>query len=164
MVLISVFALTLRWFPGPGGVSLQENPALAMWGLVLPAISLGAVGAAEICRQVRSAMIESLSSDYVRTHTAKGLSRRSVVWKHALRNSSIPLVTVIGLQISKIIGGAVVVEAVFGLNGIGSLVVEATYQRDYPIVQGVVFVAAVMVLATSLFVDISYRLLDPRIA
>lgn len=164
MMLIVVFALNLGWFPGPGGVDLSGDPVQALRGLVLPAIALGLVGAAEICRQVRSAMVESLSTDYVRTHRAKGLSNRSIVWKHALKNSSLPFATIIGLQVSRLIGAAVVVEAVFGLSGLGSLAVEATNQRDYGVIQAVVFVAALLVLLTNLIVDVSYRLLDPRIS
>lgn len=164
MMLILVFALGLGWFPGPGGVSLQDDFLGAVNGLVLPAIALGLVGAAEICRQVRSAMIECLSSDYVRTHRAKGVPHRVILWKHALKNAGLPLATIIGVQISRLIGGAVVVEAVFGLSGLGSLVVEAANQRDYAVIQGVVFVAAIVILLTNLIVDISYRLLDPRIA
>ncbi len=164
MMLIVVFSLTLGWFPGPGGARLSDDPARALHGLVLPPIALGLVGAAEICRQVRSAVVETLSADYVRTHRAKGLSTRSIVWKHALKNSSLPLATIIGLQVSRLIGGAVVIEAVFGLSGIGSLVIEATNQRDYGVILAVVLVAALLVLVTNLIVDISYRLLDPRIA
>lgn len=163
MMLIVVFALTLGWFPGPGSVSLTTDPLRALWGLVLPAMALGLVGAAEIARQVRSAMIESLSSDYIRTHRAKGLSRRSIVWKHGLRNASLPFATILGIQVSRLIGGAVVVEAVFGLSGLGSLAVEATNQRDYGVIQAVVFVAAMIILITNLIVEVSYRLLDPRI-
>ncbi|GAA2074694.1 ABC transporter permease [Aeromicrobium halocynthiae] len=164
MMLIVVFALGLGWFPGPGGVRLQDDPAQALHGLVLPALALGLVGGAEICRQVRSAMVENLSADYVRTHRAKGLPNRDIVWRHALKNSSLPFATIIGLQVSRLIGAAVVVEAVFGLSGLGSLAVEATNQRDYGVIQAVVFVAALIVLLTNLLVDISYRLLDPRIA
>ncbi|MFJ9315540.1 ABC transporter permease [Pimelobacter simplex] len=164
MMLIAVFAVNLGWLPGPGGVDLADDPGNALRALVLPSIALGMVGSAEICRQVRSAMTESLGSDYMRTLRAKGLSRRAVVWRHALKNSSLPLATVVGIQVSHLVGGAVVVEAVFGLSGIGSLVVEATNQRDYVVIQAVVLLAAVIVLVTNLVVDISYRLLDPRIA
>lgn len=164
MMLIIVFALNLGWFPGPGGVSLSQGPFEVTKALVLPALALGLVGGAEICRQVRSAMIENLSSDYVRTHRAKGLPTRDIVWKHALKNSSLPFATIVGLQVSRLIGGAVVVETVFGLAGIGSLVIDATNQRDYAVIQAVVFVAAIIVLLTNLIVDISYRILDPRIS
>ncbi|WP_134323226.1 ABC transporter permease [Cumulibacter soli] len=164
MMLIMVFALGLGWFPGPGGVSLAEDPAAALYGLVLPAIALGLVGGAEIARQVRSAMIENLSADYIRTHRAKGVPQGVIIWRYALKNSGIPLATIIGLQVSRLLGSAVVVEAVFGLSGIGTLVVEATSQRDYPVIQAIVFVAAIVVLLVNLVVDISYRLLDPRIA
>lgn len=163
MMLIVVFALTLGWFPGPGSVSLEAEPLRAIWGLVLPSMALGLVGAAEIARQVRSAMIESLSGDYIRTHRAKGLSTSAIVWKHALRNASLPFATILGVQVSRLIGGAVVVEAVFGLSGIGSLAVEATNQRDYGVIQAVVFVAAMIILVTNLIVEVAYRLLDPRI-
>jgi peptide/nickel transport system permease protein len=164
MMLIIIFALKLEWLPGPGGVSLAEDPALALQGLIMPSIALGLVGGAEICRQVRSAMIENLWADYVRTHRAKGIPRRNIIWKHALKNSSLPFATIIGVQVSRLIGSAVVVEAVFGLSGLGSLVVEATNQRDYAVIQAVVFVAAILVLFTNLLVDISYRILDPRIS
>lgn len=164
MMLIVVFSLQLGWFPGPGGASLDENVGEAVRGLVLPALALGLVGGAEICRQVRSAMIENLGADYVRTHRAKGIPWRRIVWVHALKNSSLPFATIVGIQVSRLIGAAVVVEAVFGLSGMGSLVVEATNQRDYAVIQGVVFVAAVIVLVTNMLVDISYRVLDPRIS
>lgn len=163
MILIIIFPLGIGIFPGPGGPPLADQPGEALVGLILPSVALGLVGAAEICRQVRSAMIESLSSDYVRTHRAKGLGERDIIWKHALKNSGLPLATIIGLQVSRLIGGAVVVEGVFGLAGIGSLVVSATNQRDYTILQGVVFVTAIIVLVTNLIVDVSYRLLDPRV-
>ncbi|GGU14927.1 ABC transporter permease [Nocardioides albus] len=164
MMLIIVFSMGLGLFPGPGGPSLQDDPAEALRGLVLPAMALGLVGGAEICRQVRSAMIENLGADYVRTHRAKALPESRIVWLHALKNSSLPFATIIGLQVSRLIGSAVVVEAVFGLPGLGSLVVDATNQRDYAVIQGVVLVAAVVVLFTNTLVDISYRLLDPRIS
>ena len=163
MMMMILFALNLGWLPGPGGPMLSQDSGEALKGLILPSVALGLVGGAEICRQIRSAMIENLTSDYVRTHKAKGLGQVSIVWKHALKNSSLPLATIIGLQISRLLGATVVIEAVFGLNGIGSLVVAATNQRDYTILQAVVFVLAVLVLLTNLIVDVAYRLLDPRI-
>lgn len=164
MMLIIIFSVGLGIFPGPGGPSLQDDPGEALRGLVLPAIALGLVGGAEICRQVRSAMIENLGADYVRTHRAKALPERRIVWLHALKNSSLPFATIIGIQVSRLLGSAVVIEAVFGLSGMGSLVVDATNQRDYAVIQGVVLVAAIIVLVTNTLVDISYRLLDPRIS
>lgn len=163
MILIIVFALKLHWLPGPGGPMLAEDPGQALRGLILPSVALGLVGAAEVCRQVRSAMIESLLSDYVRTHRAKGLGERAIVWRHALKNSSVPLATIVGLQVSHLLSGAVVIEAVFGLSGIGSQIVDATNERDYTVLQGIVFVTAVIVIVANLIVDVSYRVLDPRI-
>jgi len=163
MLLVLLFATTLGWFPATGGADPLRDPAGALRSAVLPSIALGAVGAAEVSRQVRSAMIENLSSDFVRTHRAKGLSQASIIWRHALKNSSLPLATVIGLQVGTFLGSAVAIEAVFGLSGIGSLVVTATNQRDYPLIQGIVFVLALLVLAATLIVDIAYRILDPRI-
>lgn len=163
MMLIVLFANTLRILPGPGGPALADDPAAALLGLVMPAIALGVVGAGEICRQLRSAMIEDLSSDHIRTLWAKGLPSGQVVWKHSLKNSGLPLATIIGLQVSRLIGGAVIIEAVFGLAGIGGLIVQATEQRDYTVVQGVVLVTAIIVLVTNLLVDIAYRYIDPRI-
>jgi peptide/nickel transport system permease protein len=164
MVLVLLFALTLKWLPATGFVPLAEDPLRSLWHLVLPAVALGAVGAAEVCRQLRSALIEVLQSDYMRTHQAKGLSRRSRIWKHALKNSGLPLATIIGLLVSRVLGATVVVEALFAIPGIGSLVVQATTQRDYPVIQGIVLVTALLVLATNLLVDIAYRIIDPRIA
>ena len=163
MLLVLLFATTLHWFPATGGADPIRDPLGALHSAVLPSIALGAVGAAEIGRQVRSAMIENLQADFVRTHRAKGLSQGVIVWRHALKNSSLPLATVIGLQVGTFLGSAVAIEAVFGLSGIGSLVVTATNQRDYPVIQGVVFVLALLVLAATLIVDIAYRVLDPRI-
>jgi peptide/nickel transport system permease protein len=164
MVLVLVFALTLKWLPATGFVPLTDDPLRSLWHLVLPAIALGAVGAAEVCRQLRSAMIEVLQSDYMRTHQAKGLSRHTRIWRHALKNSGLPLATIIGLLVSRVLGATVVVEALFAIPGIGSLVVQSTTQRDYPVIQGIVLVTALLVLATNLLVDLVYRVVDPRIA
>ena len=163
LVLVSVFALQLGWLPATGYVGITTDPALALRQLVLPSIALGVAGAAEIARQLRGAMIETLSSDHVRTLRAKGLADRPIVWRHALKGSAVPLMTIIGLQVSRFLGATVVVEAVFGISGIGTLVVSAAQNRDYPVVEGVVVVMAVLVIFTNFVVDVSYRLVDPRI-
>ena len=116
-----------------------------------------------IARLTRSGMLEVLSQDYVRTARAKGLSERLVVWRHALRNTLIPLVTVVGLQIGELLSGTVVIETVFAWPGVGRLVVQAVFQRDYPLVQAAVFVLAMTFVGVNLFVDVTYRFLDPRI-
>lgn len=162
LVLVSVFALNLDWFPATGFAG-SADPGLALRQLILPSIALGIAGAAEIARQLRAVMIEILASDQVRTLRAKGLSERRIVWLHALKGSAIPLVTVVGLQVSRFLGATVVVEAVFGISGIGTLVVGAAQNRDYPVVQGVVVVLAVIVIGINFIVDVSYRFFDPRI-
>lgn len=163
MVLILVFSVVLGWLPGPGGPLFSDDPVGALRAALLPAVALGLVGGAEICRQVRSAMVEDLSSDHVRTHRAKGLPWRRILWLHSLKNSSLPFLTIVGLQISRLLSAAVVVETVFGLSGLGTLIVTSTNQREYLIVQGVVLVMALLVIFTNLLVDILYRVIDPRI-
>lgn len=164
MVLVLVFAIQLQWLPATGFVGLTEDPVRTLQHVVLPAIALGLVGAAEVCRQLRSALIEVLRSDFMRTHQAKGLSHRTMVWRHALKNAGLPLATIIGLLVSRVLGASVVVETLFAIPGLGTLVVEATAQRDYPVIQGVVLVTALLVLLTNLAVDLSYRFIDPRIS
>jgi len=163
LVLVSIFALQLGWLPATGYAGITTDPGLALRQLVLPSIALGVAGAAEIARQLRGAMIETLASDHVRTLRAKGLAERPIVWRHALKGSAVPLLTIVGLQVSRFLGATVVVEAVFGISGIGTLVVSAAQNRDYPVVEGVVVVMAVLVILTNFVVDVSYRLVDPRI-
>lgn len=163
LVLVSIFALGLDWLPATGFVSLAADPARALRHLVLPSVALGAVGAAEIARQLRGVLIEILASDYIRTLRAKGLSESRIVWIHALRGAAVPLVTIIGLQVSRLLGATVVVEAVFGIQGIGTLVVSAANNRDYYVVEGVVVVMALIVILVNFAVDVSYRISDPRI-
>jgi len=155
IVGILIFSVSLRLVPTGGrGTWLQ---------LILPAFALGSYLMALIARLTRSGMLEVLSQDYVRTARAKGLSERLVVWRHALRNTLIPLVTVVGLQIGELLSGTVVIETVFAWPGVGRLVVQAVFQRDYPLVQAAVFVLAMIFVGVNLFVDVTYRLLDPRI-
>jgi peptide/nickel transport system permease protein len=163
LVLVSLFALGTHWFPATGFVGITSNPGQALKDLVLPSIALGVSGAAEIARQLRAVLIEILASDHIRTLRAKGLPERRIVWRHALKGATVPLITIIGLQVSRFLGAAVVVEAVFGIPGIGTLVVGAAQNQDYPVVEGVVLVMALIVIVVNFAVDVSYRLFDPRI-
>ncbi|MDP9366969.1 MAG: ABC transporter permease [Chloroflexota bacterium] len=155
IVLILLFAVRFGWFPTSG----LGSPA----GLVLPAITLGAFAAASIARLTRSAMLEVLGQDYVRTARAKGLGERSVVRGHALRNALVPVVTIMGLQFGTLLGGSVVTETVFALPGIGRLIIQSIGNRDYPVVQAGVFLIAVAFVVVNLVVDVLYAVLDPRI-
>lgn len=163
LLLILVLAVNLQLFPASGFVPLLENPVENLKRMVLPAIVLGTGLSAVLMRQVRSAMIETMSSDYIRTAESKGLSRRQVVLVHALRNSLITVVTVLGLQLGALISGAVITEAIFVIPGFGKLIVDAVFQRDYPVIQGVALVVVVGYVLVNLLVDLSYSLLNPRI-
>jgi peptide/nickel transport system permease protein len=162
LILVSLFALQRHWLPATGYISVTADPVQAAKHVILPAFALGLVGAAEISRQLRSAMITALASDYVRTLYAKGLPRHLIIW-HAVRNSAVPLLTILGLQVNRFLGATVVIEAVFGLAGLGQLILSATLQKDFVVIQGVVLIMAIVVIVTNLIVDISYRLVDPRI-
>jgi ABC-type dipeptide/oligopeptide/nickel transport system permease component len=131
--------------------------------LALPAITLGLALAAVVTRTLRSSLLEALTEDYVRTARAKGLSEWRVIWGHVLKNALIPVVTVLGLQLGTLIGGAVITEYVFALPGVGRLVVDAVFARDYPLVQGVVLLIAVGFIVSNLVVDVLYGWIDPRI-
>jgi peptide/nickel transport system permease protein len=163
LMLIIVFAVNLGWLPAGGYVSFRDDPIGNLEHMLMPAIVLGTGLSAVLMRQMRSAMLESLGADYVRTARAKGLSEWSVVGKHALRNSLITVTTVIGLQLGALISGAVITEQIFGIAGFGRLTVDSIAQRDYPLLQGVVLVAAVGYVVVNLFVDLSYSLINPRI-
>ena len=164
IVLIFVLSVTLHIFPFGGYVPFSEDPYENLRHVFLPAIALGTAGAAVNMRFTRSSMIEVLNNDYIRTARAKGASWRRVVFIHALRNALIPVVTIVGLQIGGIIEGAVVTETVFTWPGVGRLVVESIFNRDYTVVQGVVLLAAFSYLAANLLVDFVYAWLDPRIS
>ncbi|HKX02448.1 MAG TPA: ABC transporter permease [Methylomirabilota bacterium] len=163
LLLIFVFGVTLRWLPISGYVDPLEEPWDGLRSLALPAITLGLALAAVITRTLRSSMLEALSEDYIRTARAKGLTDGAVVRRHALRNALIPVVTVLGLQLGTLIGGAVITEYVFALPGVGRLVVDAVFARDYPLVQGVVLLIAVGFILSNLAVDLLYGWIDPRI-
>jgi peptide/nickel transport system permease protein len=162
LILIYVFALLLRWLPPSGFAPL---PALAdnARSLILPALTLGTALAALITRQLRSGMLEVLRQDYVRTAQAKGLGQGVVVAKHALKNALIAVVTVIGLQIGGLLGNTIITESLFALPGVGRLMIDAVFSRDFFIVQGVVLFLAVGYVLSNLIVDVLYSYLDPRI-
>ncbi|MBS3966265.1 MAG: ABC transporter permease, partial [Truepera sp.] len=155
LLAILFFSVQLGWFPVAGRGTLAH--------LVLPAISLGAGSAAIIARMTRSAMLEVLSQDYVRTARAKGLAQRLVINKHAFRNALIPVVTITGLQFGTLMAGAVLTETVFTWPGIGSLLVTSILARDYPVVQGAVLLIAISFIVINLLVDMIYGAIDPRI-
>src|SRR5262245_22270095 len=163
LLLIFFFGVTLRWLPISGYVNPLEEPLDGLRSLTLPAITLGLALAAVITRTLRSSMLEALAEDYVRTARAKGLSEGQVIRGHVLKNALIPVVTVLGLQLGTLIGGAVITEYVFALPGVGRLVVAAGFARDYPLVQGVVLLIAVGFILSNLVVDVLYGFIDPRI-
>jgi len=163
LLLIFVFGVTLRWLPISGYVDPLEEGWDGLRSLVLPACTLGLALAAVITRTLRSSLLEALGEDYVRTARAKGLSEWAVICGHVLKNAMIPVVTVLGLQLGTLIGGAVITEYVFALPGVGRLVVDAVFARDYPLVQGVILLIAVGFIVSNLLVDLLYGWLDPRI-
>lgn len=160
---IYLFAVRLGWLPAAGYASVFVDPAAALRFMVLPAVSLGFNQSALIARIARSCMLEVLQQDYIRTARAKGLRESAVVYGHAFRNALVPVVTVIGITMAILIGGAVVTEIVFNIPGLGRLVISAILRRDYPVVQGVVLVTAAAYVLINLVVDMIYVLIDPRI-
>jgi peptide/nickel transport system permease protein len=162
LILILVFSVHLRWLPASGYVPFLDDPVENLKRMIMPAFVLGTGLAAVVMRQVRSAMLESLGADYVRTARAKGLSER-VVKVHALRNSLITVVTLVGLQMGALISGAVITEQIFVIPGFGKLTVDAIFERDFPLIQGVVLVAAAGYVIVNLTVDVVYSLINPRI-
>jgi peptide/nickel transport system permease protein len=163
LILILVFAVELNWLPASGYVPFFEDPIENLKRMIMPAFVLGTGLAAVVMRQVRSSMLESLGADYVRTARAKGLSEQVVVGVHALRNSLITVVTLVGLQMGALISGAVITEQIFVIPGFGKLTVDAIFERDFPLIQGVVLVAAAGYVIVNLAVDVVYSLINPRI-
>jgi peptide/nickel transport system permease protein len=163
IILIYVFALVLRWLPPSGFVPLLASVPDNLRSLILPAVTLGTALAALVTRQLRSGMLEVLRQDYVRTAQAKGLSGRQVVGKHALKNALISVVTVVGLQIGGLLGNTIITETLFALPGIGRLMIDAIFSRDFFIVQGVILFLAGGYVLSNLVVDMLYSYLDPRI-
>jgi peptide/nickel transport system permease protein len=163
IMLIYLFAVHLRWLPASGYVPITENLGRNLRALIMPAFNLGIVLAAVVMRQLRSSMLEVLSADFVRTARAKGLAQLVVLVRHALRNAVIPVITVMGIQLGTLLGGAIITETIFAVPGLGQLAVNSIYGRDYPMLEGVVIASALAILAVNLFVDIVYSLIDPRI-
>ncbi|TSD86126.1 ABC transporter permease [Mycobacterium sp. KBS0706] len=162
ILLVLFLSIRLSLFPASGYVPFVTAPLEALHHIALPALTLGVGMAAATMRMSRAAMLEALSADYIRTARAKGLPRRRVVWKHALRNALIPVVTLVGLQLGQLMGGVVVTETVFAWPGIGKLTVDAIFARDYPVVQGAILAAAVLFVLINLATDMIYAVLDPR--
>jgi peptide/nickel transport system permease protein len=163
LLLMLVFAVWLGWLPVAGYVSLDVAPWRTLRSLLMPAFALGVVQAALIARITRSAMLDVLREQFILAGRAKGLDERGVVYKHALKNAFVPIVTVIGISFAVLLGGAVVIEQVFNIPGVGRLIVQAVLRRDYPVVQGVILVVGGIYVLINLAVDLAYLLLDPRI-
>lgn len=163
LLLILVFAVWLRIFPPGGYVPFSQDPLGNLRDLILPMVTLAAGTVAINLRQIRASMLEVLHQDYIRTARAKGLRTRRVYYVHALRNALMPLLTIVGIQVGSILGGAVVVETIFLWPGVGLLAVSSIESHDFPVVQGIVLLSALSYMAVNLLVDISYGVLDPRI-
>jgi peptide/nickel transport system permease protein len=162
-MLLLATSLWLRWQPSPLWVSIFKDPVTNLQMMIMPVIALSAALVAAIMRMVRSSMLEVLGQDYIRTAQAKGLGGRVILVRHALKNAFIPVVTVMGVQLGLLLGGAVVIEQIFGLPGIGWMILNGIYQRDYTLVQGGVLFIAVVFVLINLLVDVLYAYVDPRI-
>jgi peptide/nickel transport system permease protein len=163
IILIWIFSVSLRWFPAVGYVHPWEEPWEGLWKLVLPAITLGTFFSGLVARIIRSSLLEVLDRDYIKAARARGVRQAALVYRHALANALIPVVTVIGLQFGALLGGAVLTETVFGIPGLGRLTVAAILNRDYAVVQGAILVGVFTVVVVNLLVDLTYGFLDPRI-
>lgn len=163
-LLAYVFALELDWFPVQGYTPLSAGFGPWLENLVLPAIALGCVYIALIARITRASMLEVLQQDYIRTARSKGMGQSGILFVHALKNAAVPIVTVIGIGVALLIGGAVVTESVFAIPGLGRLTIDAIVRRDYPVIQGIVLLFSFVYVLVNLTVDVLYTLLDPRIS
>ena len=163
IVMVIIFAVELGWFPALGFTPISDGLGANLKSLTLPAIAIGLQSAGSLARQTRGAMVEVLNQDYVRTARAKGLRERTVITRHAFRNALIPVVTILGFQMTIIVGGAIIIETIFQLPGIGKLVIDSILVQEVAIVQGITVLIAAGVLFLNLMVDISYAYLDPRI-
>jgi peptide/nickel transport system permease protein len=163
LVMILVFGVWLGWLPVSGYVPLADGFGRNLRSLLMPAVSLGLVQSALVARITRSSMLDVLREQYILSSRAKGLNERAVIYKHALKNAIIPTLTVIGITVAILIGGAVIIETVFNIPGVGRLIISAVLRRDYPVVQGVVLLIALTYTVINLLVDLAYLVIDPRI-
>ena len=162
LVLVAIFAVNLRWFPATGFTRLSESPVGWLQSIVLPSLALGLSSSAAIARQIRSAMVGVLQQDYIRAARAQGLSGTRVILRHALTNAMVPVVAVLSFQITVLLGGALIVEQVFAINGLGTLAIAAVRQQDIPMLQGLVLVMVGLVVIVQLVTDVIYGLLNPK--
>ena len=162
-LLAYLFALRLDWLPVQGFTSISQGFVPFLRSLALPTIALGLIYIALLARITRATMLEVLSQDYVRTAKAKGVGQRAVLFVHALKNAAVPIITIVGIGVALLIGGAVITESVFAIPGLGRLTVDAILRRDYPVIQGVVLLFSFVYVLVNLAVDLLYTLFDPRI-
>jgi peptide/nickel transport system permease protein len=163
IILAAVFAVTLRIFPATGYVPPSDSVGRWLWALTLPVIALALAGVASVAKQTRDSMKETLALPYIRTLRASGIGRGSIIWKHALRNGAIPVVTVLGLVFVSALSSTVFVEAVFVLPGLGSMAVTATSEHDIPVIEGIALYFTVIVVIINLLLDVVYGLLNPKV-
>ncbi|CAH1650165.1 ABC transporter permease [Chelatococcus asaccharovorans] len=163
MLLVMMFSIHLRWLPPSGYVPFLRDPMDSLRLMLLPAVTLGTILAGLILRQTRTSMLSVLSADYVRTARAKGMSERRTILRHALRNALIPIVTVVGLQMGALLGGAAITESIFSIPGLGQMVVDGIFNRDFPAVQGAILVIVTSILFLNLVIDIAYSWIDKRV-
>lgn len=163
MLLVILFSFTLGWLPAVGFRPITAGMGPWLAHIILPATALGLAGGAELLRHTRSNMIETLGQDYIRTARAQGLTPGAVVWQRALRNASVPVITVLGFLVAQVLAGAVITEQIFSLPGLGTLAIDAVFRKDLPVIQGVVLVNATVVLVINLVTDFIYTLVNPKV-
>jgi len=162
-VLIYVFAITLKWVPVQGYIPIADGLWPWFQRLILPSVTLGFAYVALIARITRTAMLDVLSEDYIRTAKAKGVAPASMLLRHGLKNAGVPIITIVGIGISVLIGGAIVTETVFNIPGVGRLVVDAIQKRDYPVIQGITLLLSAAYVLINLLIDLTYTIIDPRV-
>jgi peptide/nickel transport system permease protein len=163
MMFIVLFAVKLGWLPASGYVPFTEDPGANLAAMIMPMVATGLRESAVLMRMLRSSLLEVMHADYIRTAYAKGLRERAVIWRHALKNALVPVVTTSGLIVAGLLGGLVITESIFSIPGFGKLIIDSIFNRDYVTVQGAILVSALLVVLVNLCVDILYVLIDPRI-